>query len=219
MHAMPYIGSLRHRRTWPVAWLLTSIMASSAIWASPETSAPAPLASPPASAPSDADAGRAQEDAQRALAAVKADYLYQFLGYVEFVKSSLPQPDTPLMIGVIGADDVFNALADILPLRTINNRAVWRKRLADGDSLAGVHLLFVGKKVDLAQNPLVKTARSSSILLVTDTPNGLNAGAIFNFIVSGEHLRFEASLEAADRASLKISSRVLALAEHVIGGR
>lgn len=211
---MSYIGTSLPRRTWPLAWLLTSILASSTIWAAPEALAPMP-----ASAPSDADPGHTQEDSQRALAAVKADYLYQFLGYVEFAKSVLPQPDSPLMIGVIGADDVFNALAEVLPMRTINNRAVLRKRLTEGDSILGVHLLFVGKKIDLVQSALVKAARASSILLVTDAPNGLNAGAIFNFLVSGEHLRFEASLEAADRASVKISSRVLTLAEHVIGVR
>lgn len=172
-----------------------------------------------ASAPQEAATDRTQNDGTRSLAAIKADYLYQFLRYVEFPKSVLPQPDSPLVIGVMGADDVFNALADVLAMRTINNRAVLRRRLSDGDSLAGVHLLFIGKKIDLSQNSLAKAARNCPILLVSETQGGLNDGAIFNFLAGGEHLRFEASLEAADRASLKISSRVLTLAERVIGGR
>ena len=218
--------AITHQRTSPhcqirrLTWLLASMLAASSIWAAPETITTAASNSvSPASAPADAELVRAAEDPQRTLATIKADYLYQFLGYVEFTKSTLPQPDSPLVIGVIGADDVFNALADILPMRTINNRSVLRKRLTDSDSLAGIHLLFVGKKVDLTQSPLLKAALTSSVLLVTDAPNGLNAGAVFNFLMIGDHLRFEASLEAADRAGVKISSRVLTLAEHVTGGR
>lgn len=167
----------------------------------PETGAPAP------------------DDLQRAMARVKAEYLFRFLGYVEFPRTMLPQPDTPLVIGVTGADDVFEALADTLPMRTVGTRQVQRRRLLPGDSLSGIHMLFAGRKVDLQQDSLVQSARAAHVLLVTDAPGGLGVGAVFNFLLLGDQLRFEASLEAANRASLQVSSRVLVLAERVIGVR
>lgn len=179
-----------------------------------------PASSTPASAVPAFDAGApSQEDLQRAMARVKAEYLFRFLGYVEFPHAVLSQQDSPLVIGVLGADEVFEALADTLPMRTIGPRHVVRKRLLPGDSLMGVHLLFAGRRVDLSQDPLISLARTSPVLLVTDAPGGLAAGAVFNFLLIGDQLRFEASLDAASRASLKVSSRVLVLAERVMGAR
>jgi hypothetical protein len=165
------------------------------------------------------DASPSQEDLQRAVARVKAEYLFRFLSYVDFPRAVLPQPGTPLVIGVAGADEVFDALADTLSMRTVGTRPVIRRRLDAGDSLMGVHLLFAGHPLDLQQNALVSQARSSPVLLVTDAANGLGAGAVFNFLMIHDQLRFEASLEAATRAALMVSSRVLVLAERVMGVR
>lgn len=149
----------------------------------------------------------------------KATTLFNFLGFIEFPPSTLPKPDSPLVIGVTGADNVYDELGDILKGRLVNGHPVLRRRLQEVDGLSGVHLLFVGGKVNLAQSSLVKTARSSSVLLVTEVPDGLESGAIFNFVMEGERVRFEAALEAADRASIRISSRILTLAERVTRSR
>lgn len=149
----------------------------------------------------------------------KATTLFNFLGFIEFPPSTLPRSDSPLVIGVTGADNVYDELGDILKGRLVNGHPVLRRRLQEADGLSGVHLLFVGGKVNLAQSSLVKTARTSSVLLVTEVPDGLESGAIFNFVMEGERVRFEAALEAADRASIRISSRILTLAERVTRSR
>ncbi|MGC4061049.1 MAG: YfiR family protein [Aquabacterium sp.] len=146
--------------------------------------------------------------------------LFNFLSFIEFPPATLPRPDSPLVIGVTGADSVYDELGEILKGRMVNGRIVLRRRLQESDSLAGVHLLFVGGKGgDLAQNSLVKAAKSSSVLLVTEVPDGLESGAIFNFVMEGDRVRFEAALEAAERASIRISSRILTLAERVARSR
>ncbi|MGC4061050.1 MAG: YfiR family protein [Aquabacterium sp.] len=149
----------------------------------------------------------------------KATTLFNFLSFIEFPPATLPRPDSPLVIGVTGADSVYDELGEILKGRMVNGRIVLRRRLQESDSLAGVHLLFVGGKVNLAQNSLVKAAKSSSVLLVTEVPDGLESGAIFNFVMEGDRVRFEAALEAAERASIRISSRILTLAERVTRSR
>lgn len=152
-------------------------------------------------------------------ARIKADYLYKFLTYVDFPPELRTQSDMALVIGVLGADDVYEELGDLLRGRTVNNRPITRRHISTIDSMAGVHMLFVGRKIDLAHNACVKAARSAPVLLVTEVPEGLAEGAIFNFITMDGRIRFEASLEAAERASLHISSRILTVAERVTGGR
>ena len=83
--------------------------------------------------------------------------------------------------------------------------------------MAGVHLLYVGAAIDPVHSPLVRAARDRALLLVTDSPDGLKAGACINFVSVGNRVRFEVSLDAAEQHSIRISSRVLALAERVVG--
>jgi hypothetical protein len=152
-------------------------------------------------------------------AAVKAAYLYKFLHYVELPAAALPSPESTIVIGVAGADDVYAALVDVLRERSAGSRPVQARHLADGESLAGVHVLFAGAKVDPQHSPLIRSARDKPLLLVTDSADGLKAGACINFVMLRNRVRFEVSLDAAERHSIKISSRVLALAERVTGAQ
>ena len=54
------------------------------------------------------------------------------------------------------------------------------------------------------------------ILAVTDAPTGLADGGALNFVPVQGRVRFEASLPAAERAGLRLSSRLLAVAERVV---
>jgi hypothetical protein len=40
---------------------------------------------------------------------------------------------------------------------------------------------------------------------------------VVNFVSIGQHLRFEVSLDAAERSGLKLSSRLLAVAQRIRG--
>jgi hypothetical protein len=56
------------------------------------------------------------------------------------------------------------------------------------------------------------------VLLVTECANGLQAGSIINFRVVEERVRFDVSLDAADRNHIRLSSRLLTVASHVSKG-
>jgi hypothetical protein len=55
------------------------------------------------------------------------------------------------------------------------------------------------------------------VLTITQAPDGPALGAVLNFYMQGGRLKIEVSLEAARRARLSISSRLLQLAR-VHGG-
>src|SRR6478672_5611644 len=45
---------------------------------------------------------------------VKAAFLYKFLGYAEFPQGALADPASPVVIGVIGADELASELSHIV---------------------------------------------------------------------------------------------------------
>lgn len=146
---------------------------------------------------------------------VKAAFLYKFLGYVDFPEQVVPPAGEPLVIGVLGADDVAEELGRISAGRSMNGHAVVVRRLRAGDALARVHLLFIGDDDAADIEKALAAVRQQPVLTVTETGRSLRLDSVINFRVVDERVRFEVSLDAAEKSNLKLSSRLLAVAYKV----
>jgi hypothetical protein len=143
---------------------------------------------------------------------VKAAFLYKFLGYVEY-----PQDNGPLVVGVLGADDIGAELVRITTGRNVGGRPVMVRTLREGDALTGLHMLFIG--ADAARSTaMLRAAQQQGVLTVTESDNGLQQGSVINFLLVEDRVRFEVSLPAAEKSGLKLSSRLLSVAYHVLKG-
>ena len=151
--------------------------------------------------------------AQFSADAVKAAYLFRFAQYVEWPESATP--DVPFVIAVSGADDVATQLERLLPSMTVHGRRAVVRRVTRAQELEGVHILFVGASAFSRTRSLRARAIEKPILLVTENENGIDGGAVINFIELDRNLRFEISLNAADRSRLKVNSALLAVAARV----
>jgi len=58
---------------------------------------------------------------------------------------------------------------------------------------------------------------SKPLLIVTEFQGALNQGSAINFLVAGGRLRFEVALDNAEKRGLKLSSRLLTVAQRVRG--
>ncbi len=148
---------------------------------------------------------------------VKAAFLYKFAGYVEWPTKSFAGPETPVTIGVIGSESLATELAQAVTGRTVNDRQVTVKRLKAGESLAGIHILFVGRAENARLDQLAQSARPRSILTVTESDGALARGSVINFVLTDGRVRFEIALDSAEKSGLKLSSRLLAVAQQVTG--
>jgi hypothetical protein len=149
---------------------------------------------------------------------VKAAFLYKFLGYTEFPATAFADAAAAVIIGVVGADDLATELTRIVSGRSIQNRPIAVKVFREGEAPAGVHLLFIGGTDPARVRTVLKLAQPAPMLLVSEAENGLQQGSVINFKVVDERVRFDVSLEAADRNSVKLSSRLLTVASQVHKG-
>jgi hypothetical protein len=151
---------------------------------------------------------------------VKAAFVYKFLGYVEWPGDAFAATDAPLTIGVVEADDLAGDLAEVVRGRAVNGHAIDVQRLRPGDPLAGINVLFVGAAARTRLVTLARAAAARGILVISETDDGLAQGSMINFIVIDGRVRFEVALDSAERAGLKLSSRLLAVAHFVrLGNR
>jgi hypothetical protein len=148
---------------------------------------------------------------------VKAAFLYKFLGYADFPAGTFTDPAVPLTIGVVGADELAAELARIVAGRTVNGRSIVVRTLREGDLPAPVQLLYVGGSDAGRVGRAVRMA-AAPVLVVTDCDNGLQQGSAINFVIVDERVRFDVALEAAERDGVKLSSRLLTVANRVQKG-
>jgi hypothetical protein len=148
---------------------------------------------------------------------VKAAFLYKFLGYADFPASAFADPAAPLVIGVAGSEDMAAELGRIVAGRSVNSRAVVVQHNRDGDNPGAVHMLFVAGADCSHAARVLRQAPAGPLLAVTEC-SGLPAGGVINFRIVEERVRFDVSLDAADKNNIKLSSRLLTVANHVSKG-
>ncbi|MGH8221204.1 MAG: YfiR family protein [Steroidobacteraceae bacterium] len=148
--------------------------------------------------------------------AVKAAFLYRFAAYVTWPPQAARDVRT-FTIAVLGADSIAQELERIVAGRMINGLPARVRRIEAIRALGDAQMLFVGDgSIDMLRRQIDRIA-AQPILVVTDTPSGLDSGSTVNFLLIDRRLRFEVSLAAADRAGLKVSAELLSVAARVEG--
>lgn len=148
---------------------------------------------------------------------VKAAFLYKFLGYAEFPPQAFADPAGPLTIAVVGSDDMAAELARIAAGRVVAGRPIAVRRVAEHETVPPVHLLFVAGS-DGERAGRVLRAAPGSFLTVTECDGGLRYGSVINFRIVDERVRFDVSLDAAEKNNVKLSSRLLTVANRIQKG-
>jgi hypothetical protein len=160
----------------------------------------------------------AADDAASLEQRVKAAFLYQFAGYVEWPAGAFAQADTPITIAVVGAEALAAELKQLASGRTVGGRAVTVKQVRPGEALVGVHILFIGGAEQARLSQILQAAKPRPVLTVTEVDGALNQGSMINFVIVDRRVRFEVALDSVERNGLKLSSRLLAVAQQVKTG-
>lgn len=143
---------------------------------------------------------------------VKAAFLFNFAKFVEWPADAFVAPDAGLVLCVAGAGAVDAAVQATVKGKLVNGRPIEVRRVDDGEARS-CHLLFIADGRDRAAQ-LVEGARAGAVLTVGETPGFTQLGGVINFTTEDSKVRFEINEDAARKARLKISSKLLSLAKN-----
>lgn len=161
---------------------------------------------------------RAQAEESVAERQVKAAFVYKFTGYVEWPAEVLGSAGAPFTIGVLGADALAAELALVATGRSVDAHPVTVRRLRGGEPLADVAMLFVGRgETPRLKALLAGAARPMLVVTESDAEGAMPAGSMINLLLVDRRVRFEVALDTAERAGVRLSSRLLAVAHKVHG--
>jgi len=146
---------------------------------------------------------------------IKAAFLLKFVGFIDWPAATFDRADAPFVISVIGGTPLGTELARIAAGRQVNGHPVQVRLLGRGDSSAGSQVLFVGHADGTRLSAIVAATEGAPVLLVSESDGALAQGTAINFVVADDKVRFDVALHAINRAGLKISARLLAVARVV----
>jgi len=145
---------------------------------------------------------------------IKAAFLFNFGKFVEWPETAASAKG-PLTICVAGNDEIARALEQVATGKTVNGKEVRVVLLRPLESSGNCQILFIGRSAGKDRKVLMGKTRDAPVLTVGEEEDFAGQGGILNFLNEKSRIHLQVNQEAAARSGLKISSKLLALAQIV----
>ncbi|MGD0694030.1 MAG: YfiR family protein [Terriglobia bacterium] len=146
---------------------------------------------------------------------VKAAFLYNFAKFVEWPPDPSSDLSDPITICVIGHDPFGTVLDEAVRGKTVSGHRLVIRRSKPGQSWTGCQIAFISSAEGKDLPSILESSKGSGVLTVGEMEGFAQRGGMINFVIEQERVHFEVNVEAAERAGLKISSKLLSLAKIV----
>ncbi len=147
---------------------------------------------------------------------VKALFLYNFAKFVDWAPA---MQAGSICVGVLGDDSFGDVLEQIVKGKTVNGRSLVIKRLKRHEDGKTCHIVFVSASERKQLRTILSGLGNCGVLTVGEIQGFAASGGVINFEIVDSKVRFEVNIDAAERAGLKLSSKLLSLATIVPDGR
>jgi len=143
--------------------------------------------------------------------ALKAAFLYNFAKFTEWPADAL-RMGAPLAVCTTDAA-VFDELARTTTGRAIDGHPVETHRVTlDSAALRGCHVLYISDPDVKRTAQFLDAVKGIPVLAVGDGDDFVKLGGVAGFFIESGQMRFVVSVDAARRARLELSSKLLTLA-------
>jgi hypothetical protein len=148
---------------------------------------------------------------------VKAAFLFHFAQFVDWPDGTFPEANSPLVYCTVGEDPFHGALEASLLGKQMGGHGFQVRHAKQISEIQGCHVLFIGDGEKRQLASVLANVKGSPVLTVGESERFVNDGGMIGFCLEENKIRFEINLESAEKAQLRISAKLLALAKIVIG--
>jgi hypothetical protein len=146
---------------------------------------------------------------------LKAAFLFNFAKFVEWPPNAFAGPESPFLVCVFGTDPFGITLDNALREKVIAEHPASVARVKRVADISGCQILFVAASESHLLPEVLAKLRGQCVLVIGETNDFASSGGVIQFTLEDNRVRFLINPDAADRAGLKISSKLLALAKIV----
>jgi len=145
---------------------------------------------------------------------LKAAVVYNLVKFVEWPPQSFARPSDPISVCVLGQNPFRHWLREMISGKTVDGRPVAFREVALAEANR-CQILFVASSEGKRLRTILDDMRTAAVLTVGDTAGFAALGGVANLRLEGESVRIEINLGAARQKNLRISAKLLSLAEIV----
>jgi hypothetical protein len=144
---------------------------------------------------------------------IKAVFLYNFARFVDWPAKVFPDSSAPVVIGVLGDDPFGSYLDETVRGEKVNGHALNVQRYRRVSDIKSCQVLFIGRSENGRLDQIVASLRGRSILTVGETDDFTARGGMIRLATENNKVRMRINLEVVKAANLRISSKLLSVAE------
>ena len=150
---------------------------------------------------------------------VEAAFVYSFARFVEWPDDSGAPASAPVTFCVLGSAPLEDALKQSLTGKTINGHPVLSRRIAVPEDTLQCRVAFIGWDEKKLLPAVLEALNGAPVLTVADFEQFASRGGMIQLIKEGNKFRFAVNVDAVTSHGLRVSSRLLQLAEviHELG--
>ncbi len=147
---------------------------------------------------------------------IKGAFLGRFPSFVSWPDDA---SNAVFTIGVIGDRDLIDLFERVVPADQIRGRPLLFRSLSGPRDGARCQMVYLSAREARLIEPTLNALKGLPVLTVSDAPDFLRRGGMIHVFLEGSHVRFDINPRAMERAHLRVSSRLLALARPCNGGQ
>ena len=145
---------------------------------------------------------------------IKAAILYNLVRFIDWPDEAFADSRAPVVISIVGKDP-FGSEIEVIRGQTVQGRKVVIHRARTLGDLRRCHVLFVSESEKGRLVKVLRAAENWNTLTVADWQGSAEQGACVDFYEEDHKIRFSINIEASSKARLKVSSKLLRLAQIV----
>ena len=149
---------------------------------------------------------------------LKAAFLLNFPKYIEWPAASFPEPNTPIVIAILGDEAVASEFAGMSNGKSVDGHPIQLVRVTNAAQCRDCHIVFIGAEETRKTAEIVKELQGTDVLTVGENEQFMDMGGMINLSRRERRIVLEVNLEATRQTELRISSKLMALAT-VKGGK
>jgi hypothetical protein len=147
---------------------------------------------------------------------VKAAFLYNFAKFVEWPSDTRSAgPGGSLAFCVFGDEPLFSALTQSLVGKTINGRALIARQVGGPQGVQGCDIAFIGAAEKKRMDEVLDAFTGAGVLSISELDQFARRGGMIQLTRKANRFQFAVNIDAVNRNGVRISSRLLQLAEVV----
>jgi YfiR/HmsC-like len=148
---------------------------------------------------------------------LKAAFIFHFAQLVDWPPEVLGPSSRALTLCIADENALPGLLENTVQGKQIASHGLNVRHLLEKDNPRSCDLLFIVGQDKKRVAALLKAVNNAPILTVGESEDFIQQGGMIGFCLQENKVRFDINLQAANRANLKISSRLLLLAKSVVG--